>query len=337
MRIEKDIGERISILRIVLIYGIIVLHMPPYIPLTETGTSTFDLIKALMQHAVFRCSVPMLTFLSGFLLFSFDLDQHFKALVVKKTKTILWPLILFNIPVAFAVYIVQSQDLLDHTFSKQLYPFDPSSWVNAITGLTGETINYPLNFLRDLFVISIAAPLFGLFLRNFAWLGLVVVFVVFWNNWDGQIVLRNMMPINFYMGGMAAILAWNLRKLDLYAPYLFLIFIAICITVVVWPIENRNFLRLIAPIMIWPASSLLVNTIFGDFLSRLSKYSFAIFLLHGPLLLVAWVLYAKFLHSTPYPIFWLLAPMLTSLIIIFFYTYFYRWFPKTTGFALGGR
>lgn len=336
-KFDGDVSERISVLRFVLIYGIIVLHVPPYIPLESTGSSIFDLTKAMMQHAVFRCSVPILTFISGFLLFSFSMDLNFRSLIAKKVKTILIPLLLFNIPLAFVVYLIQKLDIVDYEFSAQLYPFDMYRWINATTALFGESINYPLGFLRDLFVISILAPVFGIFLRNWTWLGLTVVFVTFWFNFDGQLVLRNVMPINFYMGGMAAILGWNLRKLDPYAPYLLLIFVSSCIAIVAFSIENRNYLRLVAPIMIWPAASILVGTVFSDFLTRVSKYSFAIFLMHGPILLVLWFLYEKFFQIVPYSIFWLSVPAIVSVLVIGIHTYCYRWFPKASIFALGGR
>ncbi len=279
----------------------------------------------------------MLTFISGFLVFSSALDQEFKALIIKKSKTILIPLILFNIPVAVAVYVAQSYDALGHSFSKQMFPFDLYVWINAITGLLGETINYPLSFLRDLFVISLLAPIFGFLLRKSPWLGFLLIFSIFWNNFDASLVLRNVMPINFYMGGMAAVLGWNLHSLDRFGPLLATLFIVICFAIVLIPIENRNYLRLVSPIMLWPMAAILVGSKFGSFLSRLSKYSFAIFLSHGPLLLLAWLIYQEFLDFLPYPVFWLVVPVVIIVLVVQIYPLAYRCFPRATAIALGSR
>lgn len=336
-RLDEDISQRISLLRYLMIFGIVVLHTPPYVPLEETGAGMFDFLKALFQHAIFRASVPVLTFISGYLLFRARLDLQFNKLIVKKTKSILIPLILFNVPVAIAVYLVQANQLLDHSFSKQLYPFHLATWVDAIVGLFGSPINYPLNFLRDLYLLSLLAPLLGLLLRRYTWYGLAIVFLLFWFNLDGPLILRNTMPIVFYLGGMAAVQEWDLRKLDRFAVPLLALFLAFCIAIIAFRIKGQNYLRLVSPILIWPAASLLVDARFGVWLAGLSKYSFLTFLAHGPSLLVAWLVYQKALPGVPYWIFWVVTPVIVATILAQLYIYSRRFFPRTMGLLLGGR
>jgi len=320
-----------------MIFGIIVLHTPPYVPLAETGSSIFDFFKAVFQHAIFRSSVPVLTFISGYLLFSENLDLKFRSLFFKKTRTILIPLVLFNLPIALIVYVAQANHLLDHEFSKQLYPFDVSTWVDAIVGLFGSPINYPLNFLRDLYVISIFSPLFGLFLRKFPWTGFLIIFIVFWFNFDGDIILRNTMPISFYAGGMAAICRWDLKRLDKYALLLLLLFLAFCIIIIIFKIENRNYLRLLSPILVWPAASLIVDTRFGAWIAKLAKFSFLTFLMQGPMLLTLWIIYQKYFSEVPYWIFWASTPIIIAVIMVKLHMYVHCAFPRTTSVLLGGR
>ncbi|EGV33768.1 hypothetical protein ThidrDRAFT_0457 [Thiorhodococcus drewsii AZ1] len=336
-KLDPEISQRINILRYIMIFGIIVLHAPPYIPLTETGASAFDFLKATFQHAIFRTSVPVLTFISGYLLFSANLDLRYSALLSKKTRTILVPLVLFNLPIALIVYTVQAYQLLDHDFSQKLYPFNFFVWLDAIIGLFGSPINYPLNFLRDLYVISILAPIFGLLIRKLAWTGLLITLLIFWFNFDGNIVLRNTMPILFYVGGMAAILEWDMRKLDKYALMLFVMFLLFCFAIVAFQIENRNYLRLVSPILIWPACSLIVNTKFGVWIAGLAKYSFLTFLAQGPMLLTLWIIYQKIVPDVPYWAYWFSAPLIIALMMVPVYLYGYRKFPKTMKFMLGGR
>ena len=336
-KISPEISQRIAILRYLMIFGIIVLHTPPYIPLAETGTSIFDFIKALFQHAIFRSSVPVLTFISGYLLFNANLDTKFRTLLTKKTTTILLPLIAFNLPIALVIYIAQANQLLDHQFSQQLYPFDSSVWLDAITGLFGAPINYPLNFLRDLFFISLLAPLFGLLIRQYAWLGLLITFIIFWFNLDGDLILRNTMPIVFYLGGMTAVKTWDLKQLDKYAPLLLLLFLALCAAIIIYQVENRNYLRLVSPILIWPAASLLVNSRFGVWLAGLAKYSFLTFLMQGPMLLISWLIYQKVFPEISYEIFWLSTPIIIAATMTQVQIYSRHLFPKTMRILLGGR
>lgn len=335
--IDPEISNRIAILRYIMIFGIIILHIPPYIPLAETGILIFDFVKATFQHAIFRSSVPVLTFISGYLLFSTNLDKGFRFLLAKKTKTILIPLILFNLPIALAVYIMQANQLINHEFSQQLYPFTTLVWIDAITGLFGSPINYPLNFLRDLFLISILSPVFGILLRRFAWPGLLLIFIIFWFNLDDNLILRNTMPIVFYLGGMAAIQEWDLKRLDNYALVFLLLFISFCIAIIFFQIENRNYLRIVSPILIWPAASLLVNTKLGKWIAGLSKFSFLTFLMQGPMLLVIWLIYQRVFFAVPYWFFWVLTPFITAAITALIYVYSHRIFPKTMSTLLGGR
>ncbi|MEA3642476.1 MAG: acyltransferase [Lamprobacter sp.] len=337
-KLDADISQRINILRYIMIFGIIILHTPPYVPLAETGASVFDFIKATFQHAIFRTSVPVLTFISGLLLFSASLDQKFKDLALKKTKTILVPLVIFNLPLALAVYGIQSNHLTNYEFSQSLYPFHALTWADAIFGLFSSPINYPLNFLRDLYVISLLSPLFGILIRKIPWTGFLVIFIIFWFDFDGDLVLRNTMPIIFYAGGMAALLNWDLRKLDRFAIWLLAAFLIFCFAIVFFQIENRNYLRVISPLLIWPASSLLVNSKFGAWVAGLAKYSFLTFLTHGPLLVVLWIFYQKVLSPiSPYWLFWATTPLFISLAVILIYKFGYRLFPRIMKFIIGGR
>ena len=335
--IDRDISKRIAILRYVMIFGIVVLHMPPYVPLTETAPGVFPFIKALFQHAIFRASVPVLTFISGYLLFKAKLDLNFIDLLTKKTRTILIPLIVFNVPLAIAAYFIQSRQLLAHDFTLQLYPFNLEVWANAVLGLFASPINYPLNFLRDLFVLSLLSPIIGLLVRRSPLLGFLVVFVTFWFNLDGELIQRNVMPIVFCLGAIAAAHDWNLTKLDKFAVPFLLVFLLFCVLIVAFEIESRNYLRLLSPLLLWPAASLLSNNRVGDWLASLSKYSFLTFLTHGPLLLLASVFYRKAIPGLPYWMFWVLCPIAVAALVIGMHKITYRYIPKAMSLLLGGR
>jgi len=61
MQYEDEVRERISMLRFLMIFGVVLLHTPPFVPIKEVGGGTFDLLKSFFQNAVFRTTVPVLT------------------------------------------------------------------------------------------------------------------------------------------------------------------------------------------------------------------------------------------------------------------------------------
>lgn len=314
MNLDRGIRERIALLRFVMIFGVVVLHTPQYVPIAEIGSGWFDVTKAYFQLAVFRATVPVLTVISGFLLFGAALDQTPARLFHKKARTILLPFLVFNLPLLPLVLAAQLYAGIQ--MSTQLLPYDPMTWLNAAFGLTASPVNYPLNFLRDLLVLIALAPLFGWLLRRFAWPGLVLVTVAFMSNLDGPLLLRDVMAVLFYVGGMAAVRGWNLRMLDRYALPCLLLFLLACAAIVHFRIANTTYLRLAAPFLIWPATVLLASSRTGKWLAGMSKYSFFLFLAHAPVLMLTWVLYQRFGTPAAYPLYWLLAPLLVTGIVI---------------------
>jgi succinoglycan biosynthesis protein ExoH len=314
MNLDSGIRARIAFLRFVMIFGVVVLHTPQYVPMNAIGSGWFDLIKAYFQLAVFRATVPVLTVISGFLLFNAALDQAPAKLFRKKARTILLPFLVFNLPLLPLVLAGQLYAGLET--SSPLWPFEPMAWLDAAFGLTASPVNYPLNFLRDLLVLILLAPLFGWLLRRFAWPGLVLVTAVFMSNLDGQFLLRDVMAVLFYIGGMAAVRGWNLRMFDRYALACLLLFLLACAAIVYFRVANTTYLRLAAPFLIWPATVLLASGQAGRWLAGMSKYSFFLFLAHAPVLMLTWILYQRFGAAIPYPVYWVMAPLLVTAIVI---------------------
>ncbi|MGF6271994.1 succinoglycan biosynthesis protein ExoH [Massilia sp. UYP11] len=333
MTLDHGLRDRIALLRFVMIFGVIMLHTPQYVPMVEVGDGWFDAVKAFFQLAVFRASVPVLTVISGFLLFGAALDRAPARLFNKKARTILLPFLCFSLPLV--PLALGAQVFAGIEMSAQLWPFEPMAWLNAALGLTASPVNYPLNFLRDLLALILLAPLFGWLLRNYAWPGLVLVSVVFFNNYDGALVLRDLMAVLFYVGGMAAVRGWNLRLLDRHALLCLVLFVLACAAIVHFRVANTTYLRLVAPFLIWPATAWLVGTRLGPWLVGMSKYSFFMFLAHAPVLLLTWLLYNRYGSALPYPVYWVMAPVLVTAILVAVYriadVLMPRLFPRLIG------
>jgi len=335
MTAQKLVSDRIAMLRYLMIVGVVILHTPPYVPITEIGPGIFDFIKAFFQNAAFRATVPVLTLISGYLLFRSGLDQDWRRLFNKKVRTIVLPFLVFNLFVLAGA--LAAQHLLGLRMSYQLIPFDTQTWLDAAFGMSASPINYPLNFLRDLIVLMVFAPLLGFILRNWAWPGFAAVFLIFFNNLDGTLILREIMPIMFYVGGMAATRNWDLLALDRYALPSLGLLVVLCVCVVHFQVGNTTYFRFVAPFLIWSAAALLHDTRPGRWLQSQSKASFFIFLAHAPLLLVSWVMYQKLGDHIPYPLYWIAAPVAIVAILGLAYHTFMRLCPRLFAPLIGAK
>ena len=336
-QMDNEISRRISVTRYLMIIGIVILHIPPYKPLAAYGATAFDLVRGTLTYGLFRATVPVLTAISGYIVFSSVLDKNIPKLLSKKTATLLVPLLLSNLPLLLVLFAIQRYKLANYHFAVTAYPFDWNAWLNAGMGLFEMPLNYPTHFLRDLFAISLLAPLMGMLLRKTPYLGLALILVVYWFNLDASLVLRNSMLVMFYVGGLAAVRKWDLRRLDPFAPGLLIGLVAMGVAIAIFHINNREWFYLMSPFLVWPSLALIVDSRLGRLLLRYSKASFFTFLAHGPLLLAAWILFSTYGAGLPYEIFWLLTPLIVVLLCVHGHRALLILAPRLSALLLGSR
>lgn len=332
---QHDISQRIAILRFIMIFGVVLLHTPLYVDIGSVGNDWFSLTKAFFQSAVFRTTTPVLAMISAYLLFNARLDTQLAKLARKKTRTLVVPFLVFNTLMACVVYFWQSHMPL--IISYQLYPFQTQEFLNAAIGLAQPPINYPLNFLRDLIVLTALAPLIGLVLRHAPYLGLVAISVIIFTDADGLLILRQSMAIMFYIGGLAATQKWNLRAFDRFAVPCLAAFCMACAYIVWQRVESTLLLRMVAPWLIWPATVYLVGTRLGRWITSLSRYSFFIFLAHAPILLLTWKIYRRAFGFVAYPLYWIAAPLVTVYALILIYRFCMAFLPSEFSAVIGAK
>lgn len=300
-------SQRIAILRFTMIFGVVVLHTPLYVPIAEIGTDAFSQIKAFFQLAFFRGAVPVLTFISGYLLFQSNLDTKPLKLYAKKARVLLLPFLVFNLGLLAFVLA---------TGIASVKASNTKEWLDVAFGLYGKPINYPLNFLRDMMALMLIAPLLGGLLRENSFIGLAGTIVFFLLDYDGKFILRNDMPVIFYLGAMASFHKWDMQRLDKLALPCLAAFVGLCAAFIHYRMTNNNVLRFAAPLLLWPAASLLQGNVIGKALERMSKYSFFVFLSHAPVLALLWDGYQRMHEPVPYPVFWVVAPVITTAFLI---------------------
>lgn len=338
LNLDKDVSARIAALRYPLMYFIVVIHVPWLAGFAlEPGVKTF--LGEFFNNGLARVSVPTLTCISGYLIFHMRLDQAFTTLMRKRAKALLLPMVVWNLPLVVFLYVIQAWELTPYQFnhSGQMYPFDPMQWINGVFAVNQFPIVGPMHFLRDLFVVSLLAPLMGWMVRRAPLSGLLVVLVIFYPGLDGPFIRTDSIPISFYIGAMAAVQNWNLKKWDTHAVAIFCTLLAVCAVVVSLQLDQPMWLRVIAPFLVWPLSSALTHSKLGCWFARHGQAAIFLFMFHGLVLIFLRRAFPHY-HLGQFDfLIWLLVPLVITLLSHQVYRVLARFFPAFLTLLLGGR
>jgi len=230
---KKTIGQRIDAARYVLILFIAYVHVPPFVALANTPNEFFDWFRAFFVYGLFRCTAPILSVVSGYLFFrGRGATQGYRSLIARKTLRLGVPFILCNAPLVIGLYYFQSHGMFDGTVNTQLAGQDILTLLNYMVGITVRPLNTPLYFVRDLFVIFLFSPIIIFLLRRAPYIGLALVAIVFLNNFDGLLIFRNDIAVNFYVGGLIATRKWDVLALDRFRIIALMALLVICTVLV---------------------------------------------------------------------------------------------------------
>jgi len=152
------------------------------------------LLSSVLGHA----SVPLLTVVSGYLLAS-GRAKTYGLLVTSKFRSLLLPMMLWSLVSIIVLLAVQS-----YTGTSLYRPATVLDVINSVVALTSSPANYPLRFLRDLFVCMLVAPLLIRLSPRYGWpvLAILVVAALLDRTWP--LFLRPQLPLFFFMGIMLA-------------------------------------------------------------------------------------------------------------------------------------
>lgn len=320
-----------------MIFGVVYVHAAAHDQIGGMGTGFFDYFMGFFNYAALRVPVPLLAIVSGYLLFIADLDLRPVALWKKKFRTIAFPFFVFNF-LAIALFFGLQHLIPDAIMRIDLLHASRYDWINALFGVRDAPFDYPMYFMRDLLVLIALAPVFGLFIRRAPMIGLAIVAVVFYFNYDGYLVIRSTSAIMFYIGGVLAVKKYDLLAFDHFAAPMLALLVAICAGVVVLHVDNINYAALTGPFLVWPAFKYLKNTVVGRLAARSAKYSFFIFIAHAPLLQLLRLGYTRHLQDiVPYSVFWVVAPAMVIVTLVAIYNAAMKAAPMVFSAAIGGR
>ena len=327
------VSQRIDFLRFVLICAIVYIHVPD--PVTQAPW--LAIVRSLVVDGFSRVGVPVLSAVSGYL-FAASLQRKTYPVVLKaKVRTLLVPLILWNLPLVVALYFVEARELTQYQFHAPAFPFSVANWFDLVFGFENQPINYPLYFLRDLFVCCLIAVPFIPVARRAPLVALVVVMIVFATGIDGPLILRDVIAINFFVGYLVHRFRWDVTAWDAYAfPCLLAATIA-CVIFVVFPDMFRLPFMLLSPWLVWPAASLATRIKGFEVIRRQAAASIAIFVVHVPMLIVLWALFGKDLTGREYFILWLVAPAFVVAAAMIIYRCVHGRLPGVARWTFGSR
>lgn len=337
MPLNQTVSNRIAMLRPMLIIGVVFVHLPGMADKSsELQFTMFNLFAGWLKNGLFRGSVPTMSLIAGYLLFSAGLDLAPLKLFRKKFTTLAVPFVLFN--VLCLLFMAGVNDVMGMVYAGlQTLPGSTLGAAKMVFGFYGYPIDFPLHFVRDMMVTVLMVPLLSIAIRNFPWFGLAALALFFGTNQDGIVIMRASSLLLFYIGGAAAVYKWDVLALDRYAKPCLAAFLLICACMVVLRIDDNTGLVMVAPFLIWPAVSLLKGSNFEASTLRLSKYSFFIFVAHAPLLLLTWWYVSHHARWIPYPVYWLTAPLLVIAALTRAYDFAARVAPRALSVALGSR
>jgi succinoglycan biosynthesis protein ExoH len=335
--IGNAVSNRITMLRPLLIIGVVFLHVAGIsdIP-SERGPELFSWFAGFFKNGIFRGTVPTMSLISGYLLFSSGLDRLPKRLFSKKFITLAIPFLIFN--VYYLIFMVVVNSTVGPAFPRlESLLQSPLRFISVMFGIGEYPLNGPLHFVRDMMVAIILVPAMSVLIRNAPWIGLVVLAIFFGSNMDGVLIFRASSLILFYIGGMAAVYKWDVLALDKFAKPCLAVLIVLCLVQIGFRIDNNALLIMVSPFLIWPSVSLLVGTKIEQWAIRFCKYSFFIFVAHMPIIDSLWWGVLNHASWIPYPIYWFAAPLLTVGLLKVIYDMAMKIAPKPFNLAIGSR
>jgi succinoglycan biosynthesis protein ExoH len=259
--------------------------------------------------------------ISSFLLFSvrpsaaIPLDG-WRRLVGRKLRTLVLPMVIWNGAMAVGIVIAQSAGAGFGWFPA-LAQGGARGWADALLALTAAPLDLPLYFLRDLFVCFLLSPVLGRLLARHPIATLAVVAGVVFSEAELGFLLRPDILLSFAIGSALAIHRVDVGRWDACAPAVAGGFLAAGLALAVLlaagyreALGSDRITQALIPVGIagfWSLSAVLERSRFGRMLARAGRYSFLVFCIHYPLMMLEWMAWQHL--PLGYPLFYVLAPV----------------------------
>jgi fucose 4-O-acetylase-like acetyltransferase len=353
LRSTDSTSDAIRISRILGILGIVYVHAWTGRTLVElnalAGTPQIALRWVLID-LFGRSAVPLLSIISGWLVAPSVRRRSYGSFVKDKAATLLAPMLAWNL---IAMTLVCGAAQMGWLLAPKATSL---GWVlNELFCLTGPNdVNVQISFLRDIFVIMLAAPLL---VRLPTWgLALIAIGAATWSvgGWSLFILLRPQILLFFILGVVARRSDWAIavgRWPALPAAAPFCVIAPSVVALSIWGEAWSNAhpaitagldltLRLAAAILFWRIATALAQRPAGRALNALAPLAFLLFCAHMTMIWFAGPWLGRLtgpLGAPAYPVLLLAQPLLVLGATAGLRDVLMALSPRLTAFLSGGQ
>ncbi len=352
-RSQDMTSDAIRISRILGILGIIYVHAWTGRTLDElnalAGTPQIA-FRWVLIDLFGRSAVPLLSIISGWLVAPSVQRRSYVGFVKDKATTLLAPMLAWNV---IAMTLVCGAAQMGWLHAPRV---SSVGWaLNELLCLTGPNdVNVQISFLRDIFVIMLAAPLL---VRLPSWgLGLMAVAAAIWciGGWNLVVLLRPQILLFFIIGIFARRYDWagavgRWRRIASAAPFCLIGpgVVALSIWGQAWTDAHPALtaaldltLRLSAAILLWRIATAVAPRPTGRALNALAPLAFLMFCAHMTLIWFGgpWLgMFTGPLGAPAYPALLLVQPLLVLAATALLREALLALSPGLTAFLSGGQ
>lgn len=198
-RTVQGSSDTIKVTRVICIFFMTYVHVYLFSDADLEGAPQFQLATSIIRDVLGRVSVPLLSIVSGFLLVGYLSRRSFKQAAANRFTVLLVPIITWNL---IWILVFSLLGALQGVDMNDLFPF------------LGHGSQHHLTFLRDLFVVSMMAPvlIWALKCAPVSTVAAVILLTGLIETWP--IILRAQILMYFTFG-----LLFGLYRLEDYAIY----------------------------------------------------------------------------------------------------------------------
>ncbi|MAP96231.1 MAG: hypothetical protein CMK07_14895 [Ponticaulis sp.] len=355
--LAESTSLRIRVARPLCIFFMIWVHTNPgaaEFNIAEHGIRIADWYRFIFADGVGRTSIGLLAIASGFLAIGTARVFPFGKFAMKRVKSLLMPMVIWS-AIMLCFYLLGEQ-VEPGYLERQVG--EGWSWAhvpNWLFGITDHPANFPLGFLRDLFICALLTPVFVLAMRKAALPVLAVLFILMVTHAPTPF-LGNNIPM-FY--GLGIWLALNGRSLEQWADgnriKILLAFAAYSTFITgfrfyVFAHEDMHLMpiflgflevqRLFGAAAFWVIAGLIAKQPWSSLISRFEPFSFFVFCSHMIILTLYWVPFQKLVggyYHPLYPVFFTLVPIASYLTAVAGALILERLLPTLAAGLNGGR
>ena len=208
--LDADISRRIRTCRVLGIFFVIVVHLQPAGEAIPGAPQLVEIIRYFLINVLGHASVPLLSIIGGYLLLGSYESRGYRSYLQHRFNILYLPMIAWNLIFAAALIALNRVGFETSSYDTMI----EIGAFNSIFAVWEAPVNGPLYFLRDMFVISIFAPLLVRAIRAAPLVVLIGAGLMVWFDVGYPLIFRPITLFCFCAGLALRMYSTDLRRLD---------------------------------------------------------------------------------------------------------------------------